>query len=109
MILGQDQDALNGGFQTSQALDGGLDELSIFDRALSLEELQAIFESTTCGERCDGVDNDGDGTIDEGFQGSAPACPARPNCQAILESGSALGTGTYFLAADPNAPATCVF
>jgi hypothetical protein len=108
LIFGQDQDSLNAGFATTQALDGGLDELAIFDRALPAEEIAEIFAATTCGERCDGSDNDGDGTVDEGFQGSAPECPAA-SCQAIGASGSAFGTGTYFLQADPNAPVTCVF
>lgn len=108
LVLGQDQDSLNGGFATNQALDGGLDELSIFDRVLGADEIREIFESTTCGERCDRGDNDGDGRVDEGFLGSSPQCPA-PSCQAILESGSAFGNGSYFLEADPNAPQACVF
>jgi hypothetical protein len=108
LIFGQDQDSLNGGFATTQALDGGLDELAIFDRALPAAEIAEIFAATTCGERCDGTDNDGDGSADEGFQGSAPECAA-PSCQAIEASGSDFGTGTYFLQADPNAPVTCVF
>lgn len=108
LIVGQDQDSLNGGFATTQALDGGVDELAIFDRALPAAEIAEIFAVTTCGERCDGRDNDSDGTVDEGFQGSAPACAA-PSCQAIQASGSDFGTGTYFLQADPNAPVTCVF
>jgi hypothetical protein len=109
LIFGQDQDSLNGGFVASQALDGGLDELAIFDRALTPAEIREVFSATTCGERCDGVDNDGDGTIDEGFQGGAPACPGRPNCAAIDATGSAFGSGTYFLEADPNFPQMCVF
>jgi concanavalin A-like lectin/glucanase superfamily protein len=108
LIFGQDQDSLNGGFATTQALNGGLDELAIFDRALSGDEIREIFTATTCGERCDGLDNDQDGTADEGFQGSAPACAA-PSCQSIEVSGSAFGTGTYFLQRDPNAPVNCVF
>ena len=38
-----------------------------YDRA---HEIRAIFTGTTCGERCDGVDNDRDGKTDEGFLGS---------------------------------------
>jgi hypothetical protein len=108
LIFGQDQDSLNAGFATNQALNGGLDEVAIFDRALGPDEIRDVFQSTTCGERCDGLDNDADGTVDEGFQGSSPSCPA-PSCQSIGASGSAFITGTYFLQADPNAPITCVF
>jgi hypothetical protein len=108
MTLGQDQDTLNAGFATNQALNGGLDELAIFDRALSTAEIAEIFAATTCGERCDGLDNDSDGTIDESFQGSAPACAA-PSCTSIAASNSAFGTGSYFLQADPNALVPCAF
>lgn len=108
LILGQDQDSLNGTFSATQALTGGLDEVAIYDRVLSESELQTIFQGTTCGERCDGTDNDGDGRIDEGFFGSAPDCAA-PSCQAIQQANSQFGTGTYFVTSAPGVPTTCAF
>jgi hypothetical protein len=108
LILGQDQDGLNTGFSATQALTGGLDEVAIYDHALSNAQIQEIMRATTCGETCDGRDNDGDGRTDEGFLGSAPGCPAA-SCQAILDAGEAFGTGTYFLTTNPTVPATCAF
>jgi concanavalin A-like lectin/glucanase superfamily protein len=108
LILGQDQDGLNTGFMATQALTGGLDEVAIYDRALSNAEIQELMRATTCGESCDGRDNDGDGRVDEGFLGSAPGCPAA-SCQAILDAGEAFGTGSYFLTTNPTVASTCAF
>lgn len=108
LVLGQDQDTLNGGFNAAQALTGGLDEVAIFDRVLTPEEIRTVFEATTCGERCDGIDNDGDGSTDEGFIGTAPECAAA-SCQAISDAGHAFGTGTYFVTSAPGVPTTCAF
>jgi pentaxin family protein len=108
LILGQDQDSLNGTFSATQALTGGLDEVAFYDRVLSEAEIQTIFQTTTCGERCDGSDNDGDGRIDEAFFGSAPDCAA-PSCQAIQQAGAQFGTGTYFVTSAPGVPTTCAF
>ncbi|MEO8178628.1 MAG: LamG-like jellyroll fold domain-containing protein [Deltaproteobacteria bacterium] len=108
LVFGQDQDGVNSGFSAAQALAGGLDEVAIYDRVLSPEQIRSIFTATTCGERCDGVDNDADGTVDEGFLGSAPACAAA-SCAAIAASSSAFGFGDYFSSADPEVPLTCSF
>jgi hypothetical protein len=108
LILGQDQDGLNTGFMGTQSLIGGLDEVAIYDRVLSNAEIQEIMRATTCGEACDGRDNDGDGRTDEGFFGSAPGCPAA-SCLAIQEAGEDFGTGSYFLTTDPTVAATCAF
>jgi concanavalin A-like lectin/glucanase superfamily protein len=108
LVLGQDQDGLNTGFMATQALIGGLDEVAIYDRALSNAELQTLFRATTCGERCNGEDDDGDGRIDEAFLGSAPQCPAA-SCQAIQAAGEAFGTGGYFLTTNPGVATTCAF
>jgi Concanavalin A-like lectin/glucanases superfamily len=107
LVLGQDQDSLNADFSAEQALIGGLDEVAIYDRVLSPEQIRTIFTATTCGERCDGIDNDGDGKVDEGFLGSAPACAA-PSCDAIAAS-SAFGSGDYFSSVTPTVPLTCSF
>ena len=42
LILGQDQDRLGGGFDSSQAFRGSLDDLWIYDRALTAAEVQAL-------------------------------------------------------------------
>lgn len=108
LVLGQDQDGLNTGFSAAQALQGGLDEVALYDRALSAAQIRDIFQATTCGERCNGSDDDGDGRVDEAFLGSAPACAAA-SCAAIQQSGSAFGSGTYYLSSDPNVAQTCTF
>jgi concanavalin A-like lectin/glucanase superfamily protein len=48
LIVGQDQDTVNGGFSAVQALDGDLDELALYDHELSEAQIQAIFAATTC-------------------------------------------------------------
>jgi len=107
LVLGQDQDSLDGDFSFEQALIGGLDEVAIYDRVLSADQIRSIFTATTCGERCDGMDNDGDGKVDEGFLGSSPACPA-PSCGAIAAT-SGFGPGQYFSSVTPTVPLTCMF
>ena len=42
LILGQEQDRLGGGFDPNQALNGSLDDLRIYDRALSAAEVQTL-------------------------------------------------------------------
>jgi len=81
--------------------------VAIFDRALSPQQIRSIYTGTTCGERCDGLDNDGDGKLDEGFLGSSPECAA-PSCDAIAES-SAFGSGDYFSSSNPAVPLSCNF
>lgn len=108
LVFGQDQDTLNGGFNVAQAHVGGLDEIGIYDRALSPEEIRRIYTGTTCGEICDGVDNDSDGLADEGFLGSAAACGA-PSCAAIVDAKSAFGSGEYVSSVTPGTPLVCNF
>jgi hypothetical protein len=74
---------------------------------LSPDQIRSIFSATTCGERCDGIDNDADGKLDEGFLGSSAACPA-PSCAAIAAS-SGFGSGNYFSSVTPTVPLTCSF
>ncbi|MGH8520668.1 MAG: LamG-like jellyroll fold domain-containing protein [Gammaproteobacteria bacterium] len=45
-------------------LDGLLDEVEVFNRALSATEVQAIFNAGSAG-KCKGVDTDGDGVPDD--------------------------------------------
>lgn len=108
LVLGQDQDGLNTGFSARQALQGGLDEVALYDRALSAAQIRDVFQATTCGERCNGSDDDGDGRVDEAFLGSAPTCAAA-SCAAIQQGGSAFGSGAYYLSSDPSTPQTCTF
>jgi len=50
LMLGQEQDCLGGCFDPSQALDGRVDELAIYDRALSEVEVIAIFDAREAGK-----------------------------------------------------------
>jgi hypothetical protein len=50
LLLGQEQDCLGGCTEAHQALDGMVDELAIYDRALAQEELAAIFEAGAAGK-----------------------------------------------------------
>ena len=43
VVLGQDQDRVGGGFDSAQALKGSLDEVAIFNRVLSADEIQAAY------------------------------------------------------------------
>lgn len=96
LILGQDQDTLNGTFGTTQSLIGGLDEVAIYPIVLSPDTIAELFTSATCGEVCNSEDDDHDGSVDEGFRGSGPSCPAS-SCDAIAQAGLDFGSGNYFL------------
>jgi concanavalin A-like lectin/glucanase superfamily protein len=48
MIIGQDQDSYNGGFDAAQAFDGDIDELALYDRELDAAQIQRVFSATTC-------------------------------------------------------------
>lgn len=50
LMLGQEQDCLGGCFDPAQALNGKVDELSIYDRALSPDEIVAIFDAAEAGK-----------------------------------------------------------
>lgn len=69
LIIGQEQDALGGGFDANQAWDGLLDELTIFDSALPLSEITEIFNQQNAGNN---------------YDGSARSCPI-PITTAILD------------------------
>ena len=43
VVVGQEQDSIGGGFDANQTLNGKIDELCIFSRALSAEEVAAVF------------------------------------------------------------------
>ena len=44
VIIGQDQDSLGGDFDSAQSLNGDIDSLRIYNRALSAEEIQTLYE-----------------------------------------------------------------
>jgi CUB/sushi domain-containing protein len=51
LVLGQDQDSVNGGFETAQAFPGQLDELALYPTALSAARVQA-HRSAGLGTTC---------------------------------------------------------
>jgi hypothetical protein len=51
--------------EDSRAFQGDIDEIQIFDRALTLDEIQAIHAAGSAGMCRGPVDSDGDGTPDE--------------------------------------------
>lgn len=59
--------------------DGLLDEVLVFNRALTLAEVQAIYGARTEGvcksdPTCNGTDDDGDGGIDDNYQPHSTEC-----------------------------------
>lgn len=46
IVLGQDQDSLLGGFETSQSFSGEIDEISLFKRVLTLKEIQQLHKTS---------------------------------------------------------------
>jgi len=55
LILGQEQDSLGGDFDSSQSVEGLIDELLIFERRLSATEVSEIFNNQTNGLNYDGT------------------------------------------------------
>ena len=56
LILGQDQDRVEGGFNAAQDWEGLVDELLIFRRALSDSEIQDGYNNQNNGKNWDGTD-----------------------------------------------------
>jgi hypothetical protein len=50
LMVGQEQDCVAGCLDPEQALDGLVDELTVYDRALSEEEIVAIFDAREAGK-----------------------------------------------------------
>ena len=96
LYIGQEQDNVGGGLDPNQAWVGQVDELAIFDRVLAPNEVADHYLSLTCGEVCDGIDNDDDGLVDEHLLGTGPGCAAT-NCQEVLQFGSSFGDGQYWI------------
>jgi len=60
LILGQEQDNIGGDFVSSQALEGLIDELLVFDEVISSDQVIAIYDNQEAGL---------------GFDGSPRVCP----------------------------------
>jgi hypothetical protein len=109
VAVGQDTDGLfdrnvggsSAGFDALPAFEGPIDEIAVFDRVLTEDEIRWIYEATTCGEGlvCDGEDDDGDGAIDEHLLGNAVTCPAR-SCEHIAGSDADVGDESYWISFD---------
>ncbi|WP_415893082.1 DUF6701 domain-containing protein [Neptuniibacter sp. PT8_73] len=56
LIIGQEQDSLGGGFVSSQAVDGVMDEVLFFDEALSAADVTNIYDLQDAGKNLDGTD-----------------------------------------------------
>ncbi|MFT4925666.1 MAG: MSHA biogenesis protein MshQ [Phenylobacterium sp.] len=70
LLLGQEQDSVGGNFDSSQAFDGLIDELVIFDDAIGLTQISSIYDNQNSGL---------------GYDGSARTCPPAPPIQSILD------------------------
>lgn len=49
LIIGQDQDSVGGGFQIQQAWSGDIDNLRIYNRALNVNEIKALYQESHGG------------------------------------------------------------
>ena len=56
LIVGQEQDSLGGGFVSSQAWEGLVDELVFFDEALSTADIGVVYDLQNAGKNLDGSD-----------------------------------------------------
>tara|TARA_R110001583_G_scaffold10698_2_gene49045 strand:- start:9876 stop:13880 length:4005 start_codon:yes stop_codon:yes gene_type:complete len=70
LILGQEQDSVGGGFVSSQAFDGLIDELLVFDSAISVTEIEQIYDNQNAGL---------------GYDGSERTCPIIEEVSPIAE------------------------
>lgn len=64
LLLGQEQDSVGGRFSSSQAWEGLLDEVVVFDKAISASEITQIYTNQNSGL---------------GYDGSARTCPVEPD------------------------------
>ncbi len=50
LIIGQDQDSVDGGYSAIQSWAGDVDNLRIYNRALNSTEIRALYEETGWGD-----------------------------------------------------------
>ncbi len=70
LILGQEQDSIGGSFVSSQAFEGLIDELLVFDKAISLDDVSSIYDNQTAGL---------------GYDGTARTCPISVFPEPVLD------------------------
>jgi len=58
LILGQEQDSIGGSFSSSQAFDGLIDEVLIYDKAISAEDITTVYDNQNSGLGYDGSSRD---------------------------------------------------
>jgi MSHA biogenesis protein MshQ len=58
LIIGQEQDAVGGGFDAGQDLEGFVDEIMIFSGVLSVADIQTIYFNHLAGKNFDGSQRD---------------------------------------------------
>ena len=97
--FGQEQDKLNGGFQSSQAAIGKFDNIALYNYALTSKERAALYADKAFNkvylnrEMCDGLDNNCNGQSDELYSSTlGSACSAG--------EGTCKNSGTFVCAAD---------
>jgi hypothetical protein len=96
LILGQEQDNLGGGFESTQAFDGLIDELLVFKMAISASEITDIYTNQNAGN---------------GWDGTARACPAELDHYRIEHdtSGSVCAVESVTLKACANENCSALF
>jgi chitodextrinase len=82
ITAGQEQDAVGGAFDASQALIGSLDDMRVYRRVLSASEIQSMTGVVTAAAQAEplatGIDSDGDGLTDA-YEVSAGLDPFNPD------------------------------
>ena len=54
VVIGQEQDSYGGGFSSSQSFEGLMDELKVYNRALSIGDANRIYTNELAGNNTDG-------------------------------------------------------
>jgi MSHA biogenesis protein MshQ len=81
LIIGQEQDSLGGSFAISQDWEGLIDEMILFDGALTVPEIQSIYNNNLAGNNWNGAPRNCGAALDHlslNHSGSAFTCAAEP-------------------------------